>query len=94
MVQWTGIAEDSMFHLESRLLMSDTLFLHGRCDEKYDTLGDMDGMRAIRWDDVTERSDCDSGRPLGLPDFGLSACVIAMMTHCPSRRFTATLRNA
>ena len=50
-------------------------------------------MNALRWDDVNERYDCDTGQPLGVPDLGLSACVFAMMTDGLTKRFTATSRK-
>ena len=37
-------------------------------------------MNALRWGDVNERYCCDTGKPLGVPDYGMSACVFAMMT--------------
>ena len=48
-------------------------------------------MNAIRWDDVNERYDCDTGKPIGVSDYGMSACVFAMMTDGLTRRFKATL---
>lgn len=50
-------------------------------------------MNAIRWDDVNERYCCDTGKPLGAPDYGMSACIFAMMTDGMARRFGMTKKE-
>ena len=50
-------------------------------------------MNALRWGDVNERYCCDTGKPLGAPDYGMSACVFAMMTDGMTRRFGAAQRG-
>ncbi len=47
-------------------------------------------MNALRWGDVNERYCCDTGKPLGVPDYGMSACVFAMMTDGMTRRFAVS----
>jgi glycogen debranching enzyme len=44
-------------------------------------------MNAIQWDDVNERYCCDTGRPLGVQNYGMSAAVITMMTDQLSRMY-------
>ena len=53
-------------------------------------------MNAIQWGDVNERYCCDTGRPLGPSDYGMSACVLSMVTcliklmpHCSRKVMTA-----
>ena len=50
-------------------------------------------MNALRWGDVNERYCCDTGKPLGVPNLGMSACVFAMMTDGMTRRFGAAQRG-
>lgn len=49
-------------------------------------------MNALRWGDVNERYDCDTGKPLGVSDYGMSACVFAMMTDGMTRRFGLSVK--
>jgi putative isomerase len=47
-------------------------------------------MNAIQWDDVNERYCCDTGRPLGPSDYGMSACVLSMVYDGLPQRYGAT----
>lgn len=39
------------------------------------------------------RYDCDTGKPIGVSDYGMSACGFALMTDGMTRRFATTLRT-
>jgi hypothetical protein len=50
-------------------------------------------MNAIQWGDVNERYCCDTGRPLGVSDFGLSAGALAMVYDGLTCRYGAKIRR-
>jgi len=50
-------------------------------------------MNALRWGDINERYDCDTGKPLGVADYGMSACVFAMMADGQAQRFAMTAKE-
>lgn len=50
-------------------------------------------INSIIHDDVNERYDCDTGEPLGVPDYGMSACVIAMILDGLTEKFKAKAKK-
>ena len=50
-------------------------------------------MNAIQWGDVNERYCCDTGRPLGPSDFGMSASMLSMIYDGLTSKYRAAMRH-
>lgn len=50
-------------------------------------------MNAIQWGDVNERYCCDTGRPLGPSNFGMSASMLSMIYDGLTSKYRASMRH-